>query len=246
MSDSASLVADLIGSSQGTLTTARWIVLGGVLSLAPALAVMTTSFVRIAVVLGIVKHGFGGGQFLPPQALTALSLFLTVGVMAPVWNAAYRSGVAPYTEAEFESPEHQKQALSEAVAKSLTPIRRFMAMQIEAAGNTAAIDLLLDYQARFSAETTAPPAYYEDVPISVLLPAYVLSELKVAFAIGFQLLLPFLVIDIVVASVINALGLTSLPASWASFPLKLLVFVLVDGWFLTVETLLNSIRPYTG
>jgi len=246
MSDSTALLTDLFNSSQGTLTTAKWIALGGILSLAPALAVMTTSFVRISVVLGIVKHGFGGGQFLPPQALTALSLFLTVGVMAPVWNAAYKSGVAPYTQAEFESPEQQKQALNDAIEKSLTPVRRFMAMQIESAGNTAAVDLILDYQARFSADVVEPPSYYEDVPLSVLLPAYVLSELKVAFAIGFQLLLPFLVIDIVVASVINALGLTSLPASWVSFPLKLLLFVLVDGWFLTVETLLNSIRPYPG
>lgn len=246
MTDSTVLITDLFSSSQGTLTTAKWIALGGILSLAPALAVMTTSFVRISVVLGIVKHGFGGGQFLPPQALTALSLFLTIGVMAPVWNAAYQSGVAPYTQAEFELPEEQSQALNEAVQKSLLPIRRFMAMQIEAAGNTAAVDLLLDYQARFSAETAEPPRYYEDVPLSVLLPAYVLSELKVAFAIGFQLLLPFIVIDVVVASVINALGLTSLPASWASFPLKLLLFVIVDGWYLTVETLLNSIRPYTG
>lgn len=245
MADATAIAGQLLSAPDGTLTTAKWLLLGGVLSLAPALAVMTTSFVRISVVLGIVKHGFGGGQFLPSQAVTALSLFLTVAVMSPVWKTAYEAGVEPYSRMQFATRDEQQQAIVTAATKSLAPLRKFMGMQIEAAGNTAAVDLLLAYQSQASGLPSSPQ-FYEDLPISVLLPAYVLSELKVAFAIGFQLLLPFVVIDIVVASVINSLGLTALSASWASFPLKLLLFVLIDGWFLTVETLLNSIRPFTG
>jgi len=246
MPDASRLVTDLITSSPDIASTAKWLILGGVLSLAPALAVMTTSFVRIAVVLGIVKQGFGGGQFLPPQAMMALSLFLTVGVMAPVWHASYNAGYAPYASARYSSPAEQQAALSQAFEKGAAPIRKFMALQIEAAGNTAAVDLILKYQSQWKAGASAEPRYYEDLPLSVLLPAYVLSELKIAFAIGFQLLLPFVVIDIVVASLINSLGIVSLSAAWASFPLKLLLFVLIDGWLLTVETLLGSIRPFTS
>lgn len=245
MADATALAGHLLNAPEGLLTTAKWLLLGGVLSLAPALAVMTTSFVRISVVLGILRHGFGGGQFLPSQALTALSLFLTVAVMTPVWKTAYEAGVGPYSQQEFTSRDEQQRALATAASNSLAPLRKFMGMQIEAAGNAAAVDLLLAYQAHTTGQSAAPQ-FYEDLPISVLLPAYVLSELKVAFVIGFQLLLPFVVIDIVVASIINSLGLTALSASWASFPLKLLLFVLIDGWFLTVETLLNSIRPFTG
>jgi flagellar biosynthetic protein FliP len=246
MPDAAAIASNFLNSSDANLSAVKWVVLAGVLSLAPALAVMTTSFVRISVVLGILRHGFGGGQFLPAQALTALSLFLTVGVMAPVWRAAYDAGIAPFTRQEFETKAEQQQAFTQAVKQTLIPIRKFMALQIEAAGNAAAIDLLLSYQSKWPGAADAPPEFYEDLPVSVLLPAYVLSELKIAFAIGFQLLLPFVVIDFVVASVINSIGLTSMPATWISFPLKLLLFVLVDGWFLTVETLLGSIRPFTG
>jgi flagellar biosynthetic protein FliP len=246
MPDATGLVTDFVTSSPEAASTAKWLILGGILSLAPALAVMTTSFVRIAVVLGIVKQGFGGGQFLPPQAMMALSLFLTIGVMAPVWHASYDAGYAPYANARYSSPAEQQAALSRAFENGAAPIRKFMALQIEAAGNTAAVDLILKYQSQWKGGTPAEPRYYEDLSLSVLLPAYVLSELKIAFAIGFQLLLPFVVIDIVVASLINSLGIVSLSATWASFPLKLLLFVLIDGWLLTVETLLASIRPFTG
>ncbi len=243
MPDATQIVSDLVTTSPEVASTARWLLLGGVLSLAPALAVMTTSFVRIAVVLGIVKQGFGGGQFLPAQALTALSLFLTVGVMAPVWRVAYDEGYAPFASREYATSPERQAALKTALERGAAPIRRFMAMQIEAAGNTGAVDLILKYQSQWKGAEATEPRYYEDLSLSVLLPAYVLSELKIAFAIGFQLLLPFVVIDVVVAMLINALGVVSLSAAWASFPLKLLLFVLIDGWLLTVETLLVSIRP---
>ncbi len=246
MPDAARIVTDFVTTSPEAASTAKWLLLGGILSLAPALAVMTTSFVRIAVVLGIVKQGFGGGQFLPSQALTALSLFLTIGVMAPVWRASYDAGYAPYAKGKYSSPAEQQAAMATAFEHGAAPIRTFMAMQIEAAGNTAAVDLILKYQSQWKDAEATEPRFYEDLSLSVLLPAYVLSELKIAFAIGFQLLLPFVVIDIVVASLINSLGVVSLSAAWAAFPLKLLLFVLIDGWLLTVETLLSSIRPLTG
>ena len=132
--------------------------------------------------------------------------------------------------------------MTRAFENGAAPIRKFMSLQIEAAGNTAAVDLILKYQSQWDTGAPEQPRYYEDLPLSVLLPAYVLSELKIAFAIGFQLLLPFVVIDIVVASMINSLGIVSLSAAWASFPLKLLLFVLADGWFLTVQLLLGSIN----
>ncbi|MBX3442011.1 MAG: EscR/YscR/HrcR family type III secretion system export apparatus protein [Planctomyces sp.] len=244
MPDAAALAGPLIGSSESSLNMLRWMLIGGVLSLAPALAIMTTSFVRIAVVLGILRQGFGGGQFLPTQVTTALSLFLTIGVMTPVWTTAWNAGLAAYAPAEDATDAERRAQLTDALARSVEPLRRFMALQVEASGNTAAVDLLLDYQAQWNV-SSSPPQFYEDLPISVLLPAYVLSELKVAFVIGFQLLLPFVVIDILTASVINSLGATSLPAAWVAFPLKLLLFVLIDGWFLTAETLLASIRPFT-
>lgn len=244
MPDATRLVTEFVTTSPEAASTAKWLILGGVLSLAPALAVMTTSFVRIAVVLGIVKQGFGGGQFLPSQAMTALSLFLTVGVMAPVWKASYDAGYGPYANGKYASPAEQQAAMTKAFENGAAPIRQFMAMQIEAAGNTGAVDLILKYQSQWKNAESAAPRYYEDLTLSVLLPAFVLSELKIAFAIGFQLLLPFVVIDIVVATLINSLGVVSLSAAWAAFPLKLLLFVLIDGWLLTVETLLKSIRPF--
>ncbi len=246
MSDAVQVVSDLVVSSPETASTAKWLLLGGVLSLAPALVVMTTSFVRIAVVLGILKHGFGGSQFLPAQALTALSLFLSMGVMAPVWKAAYDAGHARYQVSSSPTDAERKQALAAALREGAAPVRRFMAMQIEAAGNSASVDLILKYQSQASATTEVLPQYYEDLSLSVLLPAFVLSELKIAFAMGFQLLIPFLVIDIAVATIVNSLGITSLSAAWTAFPLKLLLFVLIDGWVLTVESLLSSIRPFTS
>jgi flagellar biosynthetic protein FliP len=166
--------------------------------------------------------------------------------MAPVWRTSYDAGYAPYAGTRYSSPAEQQAALARAFENGAAPIRKFMALQIEAAGNTAAVDLILKYQSQWKAAAGAEPRFYEDLPLSVLLPAYVLSELKIAFAIGFQLLLPFVVIDVVVASLISSLGVASLSASWASFPLKLLLFVLIDGWLLTVETLLASIRPFTA
>lgn len=221
------------GGLAGTLQLGLFI---GVVSLAPAILLMTTCYVRIIVVLGLLRQGLGVSQFPPTQVLTALALFLTGLVMWPVWSRAYSEGIAPYSQAA--SPDEA--ALRAAWSATLQPVRNFMSRQIEATGNTATLDLLLEYQ---SGPATAAPEYYEDVPLPVLLPAYVLSELRTAFLIGFQIYLPFLVIDLAASSVLSAVGLQLLSPAVVALPFKLLLFVLVDGWHLTVELLLRSIAP---
>lgn len=211
----------------------------GVMSLAPAILLMTTCYVRIIVVLGLLRQALGVAQFPPTQVLTALSLFLTALIMWPVWTRSYEQGIVPYSQRGVSDSAAAQAALT----ATLQPIREFMSRQIEATGNTAAIDLFLEYQSESSAGPQLRPEYYEDVPLQVLLPAYVLSELKAAFLLGFRIYLPFVVIDLVTASVLAALGLQLLSPAVVSLPFKLLLFVLIDGWFLTVELLLRSLAP---
>ncbi len=231
---------DALVSPDGFPATLKIALLLSALSLAPALLMLTTCFVRIVVVLGLLRQALGTQGFLPNQVVTGLSLFLTLTVMWPVWREAYRQGIQPYSSGAYATPAEQQQAFERAVETTLLPVRRFMSAQIEATGNEAALDLFLAYQAGDDNDRAAYPDYYEDVPLSVLLPAYVLSELKTAFVIGFQIYLPFLVIDLVVSSVLASSGLMMLPPGLVSFPFKLLLFVLADGWFLTVRLLLDS------
>ena len=199
---------------------------------------MTTCFVRFVIVLGLLRQAFGTQQLPPNQVLIALSLFLTFAVMGPIWTEAYESGIEPYTSSTFLSDADQKAALAEAAERTAAPLRRFMAAQIEATGNASTIDLFLSHRGVAPEDA---PQFYEDVPLGVLLPSYLLSELKTAFAIGFQLYLPFVVLDMVVASVLISMGMMMLPPPLISLPFKLLLFVLMDGWTLTVQLLLQSV-----
>ncbi len=238
--EGASLEPSQLVSPQSISASLPWLIGATVLSLVPAVLLMSTCFVRFSVVLGLLRQALGTPQVLPNQVLMALSMFLTFTVMAPVWQESYETGWKPYaqsangpTAATFE----------EALPKLLAPIRRFMSGQIETAGNTDGVWMLLDLQRQRAGETDTPePQGYEDVPTTVLLPAFLLSELKTGFLIGFQLFLPFLVIDFVIASVLTALGLTTLTPSTVALPFKLLLFVLIDGWFLTVGMLLASVH----
>ena len=214
-----------------------------VFSLAPSILMMTTSFVRFTVALGLLRQALGTQQGPPNQVLTAICLFLTFLVMSPVWQRCYDEGIRPYT-----NPAAGETAIDEstALSRTIAPVRTFMSQQIEKSNNGDAVWMLLDYQ-RPAADSAAArswnePQSYDDVPLSVLAPAYLLSELKVGFLIGFQLFLPFLVIDLVVAMVLTSLGLTMMPPSMVSLPFKLLLFVMIDGWFLTVGMLLESVR----
>ena len=222
----------------GLTPTLKLLGLLTLVSLAPSILMMTTCFVRFVIVLGLLRQAFGTQQLPPNQVLVALSLFLTVAVMGPVWSEAYGEGIEPYTSGVYVDEATQQAALKEAGVRTVAPLRRFMAAQIEATGNESAIDLFLEHRGVDPADA---PAYYEDVPLGVLLPAYLLSELKTAFTIGFQLYLPFVVLDMVVASVLIAMGMMMLPPPLISLPFKLLLFVLMDGWTLTVSLLLESV-----
>ncbi len=230
-------------------TTVRLALLVTVLSLVPSVLAMTTCYVRFLVVLGLLRQAMGAGQLLSNQVLAALCLFLTVTVMAPVWQQAWDEGVAPYTEATSPGT---RPSLEDSVTATLKPIRRFMSRQVQAAGNTDAVFMLLDYQRPEAGSSMAAswvePTTFDEVPISVLLPSYLLSELKVAFTIGFLVFLPFVVIDMVVSSLLVSTGMMMLPPVLVSLPLKLLLFVMIDGWFLTVGMLLESVRtaPIVG
>ncbi len=229
-------------SPQGLNSTLKLFLLLTVLSLAPSVLIMTTCFIRFVIVFGLLRQALGTQQLPPNQVLTSLSLFLTVMVMAPIWEKAYEEGIVPYTHQTQQSPV----SLETAFQKTVTPLRKFMSDQIELTGNSDAVWLFLDYQQPLAgspaAATYQSPSDYDEVPLTVLLPAYMLSEVKTAFLIGFQLYLPFIVIDMVISSILISMGMMMLPPVLISLPFKILLFVLIDGWLLTVGMLLESIR----
>jgi flagellar biosynthesis protein FliP len=232
-------------SPQGLTAALKVMLLLTVITLAPSILMMTTCFIRFVIVLSLLRQALGTQQLPPNQVVVSLCLFLTMMVMAPVWQAAYRDGIQPYT-----SPVAGQPALSESEAfeRTIRPLRLFMIDQLERAGNGESVWMFLDFQRGSTAMSPEEdiPQNYEDVPLTVLVPAYMLSELKVAFLIGFQIYLPFLVIDLVISALLISMGMMMLPPVLISLPLKLLLFVLIDGWFLTVGMLLESVRPLAG
>lgn len=210
----------------------KLVALVSILSLAPAIGLMTTSFVRIAVVLGLLRQALGTQQLPSNQVITALALFMTLFVMMPVWKQVNEQAIQPYTAQENPI------AWEEAVERGVLPIKEFMCRQINAAGNID--DVWLFYRYLPADQKTERPEKFGDIPLSVLLPAFLISELKIAFLLGFQLFVPFLILDIVVASVTTSMGMMMLPPMMISLPLKLVLFVLVDGWTLVVGMLLTS------
>jgi len=214
-------------SPEGLSSSIQVMLLLTVISLAPAVLLMTTCFVRVVVVLGLLRQAVGTQNLPPSQVITSIALFVTLLVMTPVWTQVYHDGILPYTEKRVN--------LEQAWNAGSAPIRRFMSLQIERTGNTDDIWLFLDYL-----PDAAKPKSYEDVPIQVLLPAFMISELKTAFVIGFQIYLPFLILDMIVASVMVSMGMLMLPPVMISLPFKLLLFVLVDGWHLVVGMLMES------
>ena len=219
-------------SPEGLSSTLQVMLMLTVLSLAPAVLMMTTCFVRIIVVLGLLRQAIGTQQLPPSQVITTLALFITLLIMAPVWQEVYQTAIRPYTNHEI--------SIEEAWEIGQIPVRSFMCTQIDRAGNTD--DVLL-----FLRRMPDPPEIndWADVPLTVLLPAYMISELKVAFLIGFQIYLPFLIIDMVIASVMVSMGMLMLPPVLISLPFKLMLFVLLDGWSLVVGMLMDSFTTYT-
>ncbi len=192
------------------------------LTVLPALLLSMTAFTRIMVVLAILRQALGTGQTPNNQILLGIALFLTGFVMLPVFDKAYQAGVAPYLEEKIEA--------GEALERSLLPLRQFMLRQ------TRETDLALFVRLSGREDLKS----MDDVPLALLVPAFMTSELKTAFQIGFLLFLPFLVIDLVVASVLMSMGMMMLSPVIISLPFKLMLFVLVDGWALVVETLAAS------
>lgn len=214
------------GISQSVLM----VVILSAVSLAPAFVMMTTSFVRIFVVFGILRHGFGTQGIPGTQILAALALFMTLFIMYPTWERVYSDALIPYQNGEISAEDAWKHGLK--------PLRDFMGEQLEHTGNTDEILLFWRYSPEPPTEEMLASCTMEDVPTHVLLPAFMLSELKTAFLIGVQLLLPMLVIDLLVSAVLVSMGMYMLPPTLVSLPFKLLLFVLVDGWRLVVEMLL--------
>jgi flagellar biosynthetic protein FliP len=193
-----------------------------VLSLAPAILVMVTSFTRIVVVLSILRHALGTQQMPANQIIIGLSLFLTFFIMTPVWQQVNTSALQPYFSEQISGEEAFEQASQ--------PVRDFMLKQ------TREKDLALFVKI----SNTKRPDKPADVPLQVLIPAFVISELNTAFQIGFLIYIPFLIIDMVVASVLLSMGMLMLPPIMISLPFKLLLFVLVDGWYLIIGSLVQS------
>ncbi len=231
-------------SPQGISSTLQVMLLLTVVSLAPAILLMTTSFVRILVVMGLLRQALGTQQLPPSQVLTSIALFMTALLMTPVWARVYEDAIEPYSANEI--------GLEDAWQRGTQPVRRFMAAQIRRTKNDDDVYLFLKYlPSEIDPETGELPDNYvyfnagpedRNIPLQALLPAFMLSELKTAFLIGFQIYLPFVVLDIVVASVTISMGMLMLPPVLISLPFKLLLFVLVDGWRLVVEMLMESFQ----
>lgn len=206
----------------------------GLVGLLPLVALMATSYVRLIIVLGVLRQAIGGAYTPPAQVATALALFLTLLVMLPVCQQIKTDAIDPYFASEAPI------GIDEALQRGALPLKRFMSQQIIAAKNTHDVWLFYQY---LPADQQQPPQSFSDVPMQVLLPAFMISEMKLAFAIGFQIYLPFLIVDLLVTSVTTSMGMIMLPPSTISLPLKLALFVMVDGWHLLVQMLLQSFAP---
>jgi len=193
-----------------------------ILSLAPSILIMVTSFVRIVVVLSLLRTAMGVQQSPPNSVIISLALFLTAFVMAPVFETAYETGIAPLMNDEIE--------IGEAFTQSAKPFHAFMLTQVR----DKDLKLFMDLSKTPSVEDQ------KDIPIQVVVPAFMISELKRAFEIGFLIFVPFIVIDMVVASVLMSMGMMMLPPVIISLPFKLVFFVLVDGWHLIAGSLVQS------
>ena len=209
---------------QAVVDTVQVFILLTVLSLVPAFLILTTCFTRVVVVLSFLRSAIGSQQTPPNQILMGLALFITLFVMQPVYTDVYNNAVTPYL--------NQKVTQQQAISVGSQPIKKFMLKQ------TREKDLAL-FMKEAGISSVDDPA---SLSFAVIIPAFTISELRMAFSIGFILFLPFLVIDIVVSSILMSMGMFMLPPSMISLPFKLLLFVLADGWYLVVESLLHSFK----
>ena len=218
-----SVTVDL-GGNEGSFSgrILQLIVIMSVLSLAPSILVMLTSFTRIIVVLSLLRSALGLQQTPPNPVLISLALFLTMFIMQPVFSESYETAIKPYME--------EKISEDEAFEKGIIPFRTFM---LE---HTRGKDLQMFLDMANVEELESP----EDTPLRALIPAFMVSELSRAFEIGFLVFIPFLIIDMIVASILMAMGMMMLPPVIVSLPFKIVFFVMVDGWFLIAGSLIKS------
>lgn len=194
-----------------------------VLSVAPALFILTTAFTRIVIILGFVRSALGTMNIPPTQVIVGLSLFLTFYVMGPTWNEMHRTGLKPYIEGEID--------FEVALERTQKPLKDFMLK------NTYERDLKMFMELR-----NEKPRTRDDVNILSLIPAFIISELKTAFIIGFYIFVPFIVIDLIVSSTLMSMGMMMLPPVVVSLPAKLLIFVLADGWSVLVQAIVSGFK----
>ena len=234
LAQNAALAAPLIPSvnvdvgasnkPQDVAVTLQVMALLTILSLAPGILIMTTSFVRIVVVIGFLRNALSTQNVPPNQVVIALSLFLTFYIMSPYWSQANENGIQPYMAGQIT----QEEALTNVVE----PIREFMFKQTRESDLALFVNLADDER----------PETQEDVSTFTLIPAFVISELKTAFQIGFMIYVPFIVIDMIVASTLMSMGMMMLPPVMISLPFKILLFVMVDGWHLLIKSLIVSFK----
>lgn len=215
-------ILDILGGGSVTAQTLNIFLLITVLGLAPSIVIMTTSFVRIIMVLSMVRTALGLQQSPPNQVLIGLALFLTFFIMSPVFEASYQQGVQPLIE--------QKMDESEAFPIITEPFKKFMT------ANTREKDLNLFT----SIAKIDPKDSIDSLPLQVVVPAFMISELRRAFEIGFLLFLPFIIIDIVVSSVLMAMGMMMMPPAMIAMPFKIIFFMVIDGWNLLAGSLIKS------
>ncbi len=215
-----------VSSRENFSAAMQIIILLTVLSLAPAILIMMTSFTRIIIVLSLLRQALGTQSLPPNQILIGLAMFMTFLIMGPTWQRVNDEALRPYLDGQMEQPD--------ALDRAQVPVREFMIAQIKAAGNEADVDLFTQFAHQPKAQQ------WGEVKTTTLVPAFMLSELKTSFLLGFKVYLPFLIIDIVISTVLISMGMMMLPPVMISLPFKLLLFVLVDGWRLITQSLMSS------
>lgn len=212
------------GTNGGTSTTIQLLLLLTVLSVAPSILLLMTSFTRIAIVLSFVRNALGTQQMPPNQVIMGLSLLLTFFIMGPTFQEVNHQALQPFLDGKIGQ--------NEAFAKASAPMKEFMAKQTREGD----LKLFLEYSDAKNIKSI------DDVPLPALVPAFAISELKTAFQMGFLIFIPFVVIDMIVSSILMAMGMMMLPPSLISLPFKILLFILVDGWHLVVQSLFTSFK----
>ncbi len=230
VADAAPLIPSInvdIGNAenpQDVSSTLQVIGLLTILTIAPGILIMTTSFVRIVVVIGFLRNALATQNVPPNQVILGLAMFMTFYIMSPYWSAANENGIQPYLAGEISQEE--------AITKTIEPIREFMFKQTRESDLALFVNL----------SDAERPESQEEVSTFVLIPAFMISELKTGFQIGFMLYVPFIVIDMIVATTLMSMGMMMLPPVMISMPFKILLFVMIDGWHLLIDSLIISFR----